>query len=221
MWEGSDELEPAGPWGMVELPPTSALQSLSDATDTLERLNELQCWAEAQKARLVDRIRELYEAEIALSDEANSQADKVEPQTKTQTHAERDAFIVSLAAEEISALLRLPSRSAKTFVEQSRLLVHHHRQTLTSLESGRLSWRHATTVVEECVGVPAGSVARFEEELVETAEQSTVPKLTRHARGLRELLHPDAAPIRTTRATADRRILLEPAPDGMAWLSAY
>ncbi|WP_026545036.1 hypothetical protein [Arthrobacter sp. 35/47] len=139
MWEGSDELEPAGPWGMVELPPTSALQSLSDATDTLERLNELQCWAEAQKARLVDRIRELYEAEIALSDEANSQADKVEPQTKTQTHAERDAFIVSLAAEEISALLRLPSRSAKTFVEQSRLLVHHHRQTLTSLEC-LLAW---------------------------------------------------------------------------------
>lgn len=212
IWEGREDLSTAGPWGIVELSPTSALRSLTDAVDTLERLNELQCWADAQKVRLVDRIRELYEHEIDRDNEGEA---------NSGTKADEDEYVVSLAAEEVGALLRLPSRAAKTLVEQSRLLMHCHELTLSSMESGKLSWRHATTIMEECVGVPADSAARFEQDLVDTAEQSTVPKLTRQARGLRELLHPEAAPVRKTRAVADRRVVLEPGSDGMAWLSAY
>ena len=212
IWEGTDEPAPSGPWGVVELSPMRALESLTDAVDTLERLNQLQCWADAQKARLVDRIRELYEHDVQPANESLATA---------QTQADQDEFVLSLAAEEVGALLRMPSGSAKNLVAQSRSLVNHHERTLTSMEAGKLSWRHATTIVEECVGVPADSVVRFEQDLVEMAEQSTVAKLTRRARGLREILHPEAAPVRKTRAAAERRVIVEPGTDGMAWLSAY
>ncbi|GAB3548402.1 hypothetical protein GCM10027404_12230 [Arthrobacter tumbae] len=188
------------------------METLTDAVDTLERLNELQCWADAQKARLVDRIRELYRRDVQPANEVQSSA---------QAQADQDEFVLSLAAEEVGALLRMPSGSAKNLVAQSRSLVNHHERTLTSMEAGKLSWRHAATIVEECVGVPADSVVRFEQDLVEVAEQSTVAKLTRRARGLREILHPEAAPVRKTRAAAERRVIVEPGTDGMAWLSAY
>lgn len=206
MWEGTDAPVPAGPWGVVELPAMSAVEQLNDAVEMLELLHGLQNWAEAQKARLVDRIRELYELE------KRHELDDV---------AVADEQAVSLAAEEIGALLRMPARSAKTLVEHSRLLLHRNKQTFSALETGKLSWRHATVVVDECLGVPLGSAGRFERKLVESAKQSTVTKLTRTARGLRELLHPEAAPVRKAHAVADRRVVLEPAPDGMAWLSAY
>ncbi|MDF9278637.1 DUF222 domain-containing protein [Arthrobacter sp. EH-1B-1] len=212
IWEGTDEPAPSGPWGVVELSPMRALESLTDAVDTLERLNQLQCWADAQKARLVDRIRELYEREVQPANEVRGSA---------QAQADQDEFVLSLAAEEVGAQLRMPSGSAKNLVAQSRLLVNHHERTLTSMEAGRMSWRHATTIVEECVGVPVDSAVRFEQDLVEVAEQSTVAKLTRRARGLREILHPEAAPVRKARSAAERRVIVEPGTDGMAWLSAY
>lgn len=195
MWEGTEDLAPAGPWGVVEIAPTSALQSLIDVAEALERLNELQCWADAQKARLVDRVRELYNLKTSPA---------LEGEADPQSQADQDEHVAMLAAEGVATLLRLPSRSVKTLVEQSRLLVQRHERTLTSMESGKLSWRHATTVVDECLGVPAESVARFEKDLVETAEHSTVSKLTRRARGLREILHPEAAPVRKARAVAER-----------------
>ncbi|SDH83745.1 HNH endonuclease [Arthrobacter subterraneus] len=205
VWEGSADPAASGPRGRVQLPPVDSFD-LPHAVEALALVSELQSWAEAQKAKLVNRIREHYRLKsLYRNDDA--------------AVAEEESSL--WAAEEIGAVLRLPARTARTLVEQSERLIHAYPRTFLGLESGRLSWRHATTVVEECVGVPADSVAQFEQELVETAERSTVPKLTRHARGLRELLHSDAAPIRTTRATADRRVLLEPAPDGMAWLSAY
>ncbi|WP_299167783.1 DUF222 domain-containing protein [uncultured Arthrobacter sp.] len=224
VWEGTDEPAPAGPWGVVELSPTSELESLTDAVETLERLNELQCWAEAQKARLVDRIRELYELEAQPAPEhgANASDGAYAAGGASADHgADHDDFVMSLVSEEVGALLRLPSRAAKTLVEQCRVLVNHHEPVMASMESGKLSWRHATTIVDECVGVPANSVAQFEQDLIETAEQTTVPKLTRKARGLREILHPEAAPVRKIRATAERRVILETGTDGMAWLSAY
>ncbi|WP_323960846.1 DUF222 domain-containing protein [Arthrobacter sp. JZ12] len=208
IWEGTDEPAPAGPWGVVELPVTSDLEHLKQAVDTLERLNQLQCWADAQKARLVERIRELFE---------QSNDRKQDP---SGADSDED-FAVFLAAEEVGALLRIPMRTARSLVEQSRLLVQRHQPTLASLEDGKMSWRHASTVVEECVGVPADVLPDFEQDLVSAAECTTVSKLARRARVRRELLHPQAAPVRKSRAEADRRVQLEPDRDGMAWLSAY
>lgn len=218
VWEGTDQPAPAGPWGVVELSATSELESLTDAVETLERLNELQCWAEAQKARLVDRIRELYELETQPAAECGANATGG---ASADPGANQDDFVTSLASEEVGALLRLPLGAAKSLVEQCRMLVNHHEPVMASMEAGKLSWRHATTIVDECVGVPADSVTQFEQDLIETAERSTVPKLTRKARGLREILHPEAAPVRKTRAAAERRVILETETDGMAWLSAY
>ncbi|GAB3546103.1 hypothetical protein GCM10027404_05810 [Arthrobacter tumbae] len=208
VWEGSAEPAPAGPYGHVHLPPTGGFD-LPTAVDALVLVNELQCWAEAQKAKLVDRIREHYLVEAHLEQDTDDDGITVAEQSS------------SWAAEEVGTALRLPSSTSRTLVEQSQLLLEEYSRTFIGLESGKLSWRHAATIVEECVGVPADSVVRFEQDLVEVAEQSTVAKLTRRARGLREILHPEAAPVRKTRAAAERRVIVEPGTDGMAWLSAY
>ncbi|GAB3532295.1 hypothetical protein GCM10027403_04320 [Arthrobacter tecti] len=212
IWEGTDVPAPAGPWGMVELPPAGALEELGDAVTTLQSLNELQCWADAQKARLVDRIRELY----TLQDQDTSTY-----HPSRADDAKADELATSRAAAEIGALLRLPDRTATVLVEQSRMLIHQYQHTLTSLEAGKLSWRHAITVAEECGGIAAEAASKFEKDLVERAEQTTVAKVSRLARGLREVLHPEAAPVRRARAITERRVVFEHDLDGMAWLSAY
>lgn len=205
VWEGSSVPAPAGPRGHVHLPPVDSFD-LSGAVDALVLVNELQSWAEAQKVKLVNRIREHYRVKALLQYEVSGAAEE-----EASFHA----------AEEVGAALRLPTRTARALVESSERLVHAYQRTFIGLESGKLSWRHAATIVEECVGVPSDAVARFEEELIDTAEHSTVAKLTRQARGLRQILHPEAAPERKSRAEAERRVVLEPAADGMAWLSAY
>ncbi|WP_028280296.1 DUF222 domain-containing protein [Arthrobacter sp. H5] len=53
------------------------------------------------------------------------------------------------------------------------------------------------------------------------AEDSTVAKLGRRARRLREEFHPESIRTRREKAVRDRNVTVEPERDGMAWLGAY
>lgn len=59
VWEGSADPAASGPRGRVQLPPVDSF-NLPHAVEALALVSELQSWAEAQKAKLVDRIREHY-----------------------------------------------------------------------------------------------------------------------------------------------------------------
>ncbi|WP_253908089.1 DUF222 domain-containing protein, partial [Arthrobacter sp. H20] len=92
------------------------------------------------------------------------------------------------------------------------------------MEDGRFSKRHAWAVVGEAISipdtVPALAVA-FEAQLVAMACNTTVAKFCYQAQRLRETLDPDSITVRHRKAVQDRRVYLNPAHDGMAWLEAY
>ncbi|MHA7154425.1 HNH endonuclease [Arthrobacter sp. TMN-50] len=187
--------------GQLELVAVAGLDSF-EALEALKGVGGLRSWADAQEAKLVTRILDL-------------QAERI--------NAGR-GLDHTLGASEIGAALRLPERTAGYLLEHSMLLARHYPATLTALEDGRLSKRHAWAVVEEATSIPdlvPAVTVGYEQGLIALAGRTTVAKFCRQALRLREKLHPESITIRHRKAVLDRRVYLDPAPDGMAWFQAF
>ncbi|WP_323959108.1 DUF222 domain-containing protein [Arthrobacter sp. JZ12] len=181
-------------------------RDLDRSLECLEELASLRAWVDAQEAKLLARISELTVASFTGQGYARPVAE------------ERGE---SLTAAEVGTVLRVPEGSAGKLVEQAKLLVNFFPATVEALQLGRISRRHAVTVAQECCGVPEHEVPGFEEQLLEIARTTTVPKLGHRARRLRERLHPEALGVRREKKARERCVMVEPDRDGMAWLSAY
>jgi hypothetical protein len=122
---------------------------------------------------------------------------------------------------ELACALRVPERSAETLIAESATLLTDLPETLTALETGTLSYRHAQVMIEHAISLPEISRRAFEQAALPSALALTVSKFDRKARTLRERLHPDSIDVRHAACTDKREVTLTPARDGMAWLSAY
>lgn len=126
-----------------------------------------------------------------------------------------------VAASELAAATRISEREAEQLVADSASLVHELPSTLESLRVGRLSYRHASILVDEARSLPAESRSVFEAAALPAAEKSTPGGFRQRARVLRERLHPSSIDERRRTAESSRSVQLEPGRDGMAWLVAH
>lgn len=126
-----------------------------------------------------------------------------------------------VAASELAAATRISEREAEQLVADSTALVHELPATLESLRSGRLSYRHASILIDEARTVPAESWSAFEAAALPEAETRTPGGFRQRARSVRERLHPDSIADRRRAAEESRSVQLEPGRDGMAWLTAH
>ena len=126
-----------------------------------------------------------------------------------------------VAVSELAAATRISEREAEQLVADSTSLVHELPATLESLRSGRLSYRHASILIDEARTVPAESWPAFEAAALPEAETRTPGGFRQRARALRERLHPDSIAERRRAAEESRSVQLEPGRDGMAWLTAH
>jgi hypothetical protein len=87
--------------------------------------------------------------------------------------------------------------------------------------AGEISYQNARIIAEQAALLPedAEVLTVFDDTLAPLAGTLTAAKLRVRARSLREKLHDESLTDRHRRAMADRRVYLEAAPDGMAWLS--
>jgi hypothetical protein len=117
-------------------------------------------------------------------------------------------------------------------IDEAERLVRRLPQTLTALAAGRIGERHARALIEQSIGLGAHPsdadprdaerrLARFESETVPLAEALNPPAVRRRARRIRERLLPESIEVRVKRAVSERRVVLEDADDGMAWLHHY
>ncbi|PVE14716.1 HNH endonuclease, partial [Arthrobacter sp. Bz4] len=112
--------------GKVVLAAVAGLDSGQTLT-VLQDLGRLRSWVDAQEAKAVTHLHDLTtEAHSWVGDPGHAR---------------------TLSASEIGAALRLPERTAGSLLDHSELLVRDYRATLTALEDGRLSRRHAWAVV--------------------------------------------------------------------------
>ncbi|MCQ1949894.1 HNH endonuclease [Arthrobacter sp. zg-Y859] len=188
---------------------TLALQNLEAfdeqmVGETLSRMAHLMSWVQAQEARLVNRMEEIFREDF------HAASGRLEP-----------GMAFSLAASECAAILNLPQVTAQRMMFEAGKLCSTHTATLTALEEGQLSYQHAQVVLDQCQDVPAAKLPKFEADLLAAAEGQTRSQFSAKARRLRERRFPESISKRHLTAFEQRKVTLDREEDGMSCLSAY
>ena len=123
---------------------------------------------------------------------------------------------------ELATALRVPERTMERLIDEACTLTTELPATLLALRSGDITLQHARVVIDATIGLADDPVlrVRLDERLAEAAATTTAASLRRRARALREELLAESIAERHRAARARRRIEVEPAADGMAWLHA-
>ncbi|KQM15681.1 hypothetical protein ASF83_06990 [Plantibacter sp. Leaf171] len=150
---------------------------------------------------------------------ADALADPVVP--AVYPPAERQALSRRSTCAALAMATRTPEQTVQRATNEAERLVNEAPAVLASLEAGRISARHAQTIIDQLSYVPTAGRTAFLEAVLPVAEQLTNANLRKRARVLRERLHPESITARAARSEADRRIEFEPAGDGMAWVHLF
>jgi hypothetical protein len=182
---------------------------LAEFSDEYASLCRRRAALDAEEARLLARSATY----------ADALADAVVP--AIYPPAERRA----LSRRSTCAMLAMATRSSEQTVlhatDDAERLVNDAPSVMAALEAGRISGRHARMITDQLREVPAAGRASFLAEVLPVAERSTVARLKKCAKDLRERLHPESITARAVRSEADRRVEFEPASDGMAWVHLF
>jgi hypothetical protein len=195
---------------ILDLPPQAALEfELASITAFDGMLRQLQ----AEQYRRIQRARD--------------HAAVIEGVGESSTADERDMATRSFVAE-VATLLGQHEASASRLVAEAARLTGPRRATLAALEAGELSLTQVRSVLELTQGLPAEVAGAVESVAVDAVAAATTrgvvtsnADLRRRMRRVRERMHPQTLGDRRARASEERRVCLEPAPDGMAWLSLF
>ena len=170
-------------------------------------------------AALERQIRAAQAEQLHLIDRAHGYARAVADVHDGSPQIEREFATRSFIAE-IATLLRIPEATASGLVADAGI-ARRHPATIAALASGAISVAHVRSLVDAVVGLPVEDAARLEMAALERAARETPSAFRRRIRRLRDRLHPEPLTARHQRAREQRRVCLEPADDGMTWLSLY
>ena len=186
-------------------PATSAAAALRADLDAIVALERRIRAAQAEQLRLIER--------------AHGYAHAVEGLHAASASVEWEFGTRSFIAE-LATTLVVPERTAAALVADAATARQHHA-TLDALATGSISLPQLRSIFENLTGLPSSAAAALEAAALERAPDQTNAALRRRLRTIRERLHPEPLDTRHRAATLERRVVLEPAPDGMAWLSLY
>jgi hypothetical protein len=204
--DGRDDESDAGP-NAVPLLSAAMSDTLGELIDAIAASDRVLASVSAARAELIDQARQWSELSHAASAPTGG--------WDAATVARR------VLVTELACALRLPERTIENLIEQSRSLLHELPATLESLRAGEISYRHAQSMIDHADSLPEESRQAFELAALPFARNLTVAQFDRKARVLRERTHPETIETRHESCVSDRSVTLQPARDGMAWLSAY
>ena len=122
---------------------------------------------------------------------------------------------------EVAAMLSVHERTAEGLISTARTLVGELCATLDALAEGRFGERHARILADNIGGLTGQHARELEAKALQHAPLLTPAKFERKVRTLREMISPSDMTERHREAVRHREIRVEPARDGMAYLSAY
>ncbi|CAH0137846.1 hypothetical protein PlfCFBP13513_04820 [Plantibacter flavus] len=195
---------------------TSAARAGDDYAAQLAEFSDEYAEICRQQAVLAARTARLLARSAAYAD---AFADTVVPAAFPP--AERRALSRRSTCAALAMATRIPEQTVQRATNDAEALVNDAPAVLESLEAGRISARHAKTITDQLCDVPTDGRAVFLATVLPVAEQATDAELRRRARVLRERLHPESITSRSKRSEADRRVEVEPAADGMAWVHLF
>lgn len=202
----SEAMRSDGLSGNLRLQNVQSLRQ-EEILQTLDNLETIIRWAQAQQARAVTRLETLV-------------ARETDPDGDLQKTFGPDAAM-KIAASEVGALLSLPPMTAQRLMIDSSVLCTDCPAVLEELETGRISYRKAQIICSTVVSLPDPPRRILEGQLLAAASGLTASQLERKARRLYAGLVPEAElALRHHAARNDRRVTLEAQSDGMCFLGA-
>jgi hypothetical protein len=164
--------------------------------------------ATARRIQAIERARKYSEALASDPRVGNPTASSIE--------TARRAFVC-----EIAAALHVPDRSAERLIRTGQALVNDLPNTLLALGEGRLSYRHAQILVDNCYGLEPEVARDLETRMLPVATTRTASQFEQTIRKTRERLEPDSMVERHVRADEERNVELIPENDGMVFIGAH
>lgn len=176
--------------------------AIPDALDHVVEIAEMMSVFAAQRLRCIDEMHN-----DALRDAAARGRD-------LNDVAERAVRL------ELAAALRTTEHMASELISLAEALVHRYPAVLDSLESARISERHASILVDGLDTVEPALRSDLLSRALTMAEAEPVGTFRRLLRKLIDTVRSDTLAERHAAALTGRRIATEPAGDGMSWLHA-
>ena len=129
-------------------------------------------------------------------------------------------FAVRSVAFDLAQRLHVSENVVRNMAWEGDVLIESLPRLKALFCSGRISGQHVRAAVDSSSGLSDPAVfAVYDERLAGIAEKLTPGGLGRRARVLRERLCADTLEQRHEEARQRRRVCVEPAEDGMGWLS--
>ncbi|MHC5795821.1 HNH endonuclease signature motif containing protein [Lacisediminihabitans sp. FW035] len=190
---------------------SSFLDTMGELIDDVAEADRVMAQAAAHRAALIDQARSWSEATSSLMP-----ADTSEVRRWSAAAVARRSLV-----SELAAALRLPERTTENLIEESRFLLRELPATLSALSDGDISYRHAQAMIDHAGSLPVEARRSFEEAALPFALTLTASRFDHRVRVLRERAHPESIEVRHATCRDKRELSLDPARDGMAWLTAY
>jgi len=122
---------------------------------------------------------------------------------------------------ELAQLTRRTEYRAATLIDTSTALVDRLPATLAAVAAGVVSWEHAEVIAKHADGLDGDALVLYDTRLSALAAEVNPKQLDRKARHEVELAQPTTAVERAEKAAATRPIYVDPAADGMAYLTLF
>ena len=122
---------------------------------------------------------------------------------------------------ELAAALRITEYTAGALIGHAEALLHRYPTALDALAGGRITVRHAEMLVDMLDELEPHLRDRLVTRAVELAETHPVGVFRRRLRALVDDSRVETLAERHAEALKSRRVVVEPAEDGMAWLMSF
>lgn len=120
------------------------------------------------------------------------------------------------AATEIRAALRLTRRAAETELDRAVAVRRRLPRLWEAMRSGSLDWRRAAVIIDGTGSLDEVTARRVVDTVIDEAASRTTGELAAQIRRLCIDIDTDSAADRYHQAVDQRRVVLEPSPDGTA-----
>ncbi|AEG44750.1 HNH endonuclease signature motif containing protein [Isoptericola variabilis] len=206
---------PSGVVDALDVTGPASLRDVDATWDLLEAVQRSINALEAVRAVLVERGRRQAErCQDALVDDTD-------PVARTASATRRSELAQRATVADLAGVLHVGETAAGTLMDHSQTLATRAPGTLAALARGDLSWRHATAIAKHVDDLDPAAARRVETAVLAGAGTLTPRRLEDRVRAAREEAQPTPPDVRHAEARANAGVWVDPAKDGMAYLTAY
>jgi hypothetical protein len=200
--------------GLVDVRGVVDLRDLDATLGALEAVRSRVNALEALEAVLLERVRR-------QAMRADGLLDGGEPMVRAASDARRRELARRTAVAEVALVLHQQEHVVAARMNRAQALVARAPRTVAGAVAGQVAWANASKVADAVAELDERTAGRLDAEVVHAARCQNVRRFSRTVSRVRERLCPAPAEVRHAEAATKRGVWVDPAADGMAWLTLF